>query len=842
MRLSPTRVSSALAVVAILFGAFASRAASLDEARALHRAGDLESAAAAYRSVLEDRGLDEASMAIASNNLCVVLDALGDHASAEGACRRALELRLSQKDRLRLARTLNNLGLVLQHLGRYERSEERFSEALAINRELEDFYAQAINLSNLGAVATLAGRFQDALEWNRAVAKLAGERSDQAWAAEQLQIAGLNRGVVLERLGAYREALGVYQSLLAEETDLGRTQRASVLVNAGVIYRNLGDPVRAIEHFESAAVIYRDTRDLSGMGHAELNIGIARHLNLDDTFGAEAAYRSALALVERSGERAVEIEALGSLGRLLLATGRAAEARPVFEKGLSLARESGSAEGTWASLAGLGELERGRGDLEASLRHFESAIALIEAGRSGVARAEYRASFFDDKRAVYAGALETLVELDRREGGRLAGRALEVAQRAKARDLLDAFESRTAGSGVGASMMRALDEDELARRLGEDTLIEFFVGDHDLVVWRLEAGSLEMASLGAPGPILEAVEKAHRSMARGSEPSVALVKELATRLLGPLAPLPSAVENLWISPDRELWLLPFEVLPVAEGSGQLVERARISYLPSAWALPETAEDGRPPRTEVTFVGLGGVDVSAGEGYAPWVSRLALEPLDRAFGEVQRVGRRLGGKRRILSGAEATEASFRAHVGTEIGVMHLATHAVSAAGRVRGSAILLTPAGDDDGMLWPAEVAASPSGASLVVLAACSTALGDEQDGRALATLAGSFLAAGSEAVLATLWPVGDQATAVFMDQFYFQLSRGRSPAEALRRTKLRFMEQDQWRNPALWSGYVLVGSASPVVSASRGWMWGGALALLALLALLWRRGMGSAPG
>jgi len=42
---------------------------------------------------------------------------------------------------------------------------------------------------------------------------------------------------------------------------------------------------------------------------------------------------------------------------------------------------------------------------------------------------------------------------------------------------------------------------------------------------------------------------------------------------------------------------------------------------------------------------------------------------------------------------------------------------------------------------------------------------------------------------------------------YAQLGRGQTPAEALRRAKLRLRADPRWNRPALWAGYVLVGRA-----------------------------------
>ena len=97
---------------------------------------------------------------------------------------------------------------------------------------------------------------------------------------------------------------------------------------------------------------------------------------------------------------------------------------------------------------------------------------------------------------------------------------------------------------------------------------------------------------------------------------------------------------------------------------------------------------------------------------------------------------------------------------------------------------------------------------------------------------------GSSAVVASLWSVDDQATRVFMEQFYFQLSQGLEPARALRQSKLRLRRDERWNRPWIWGAFVLIGDAPPVVERpwGRAWRWGvAALAALLIAGVVFRR-------
>src|SRR6185436_311797 len=82
-------------------------------------------------------------------------------------------------------------------------------------------------------------------------------------------------------------------------------------------------------------------------------------------------------------------------------------------------------------------------------------------------------------------------------------------------------------------------------------------------------------------------------------------------------------------------------------------------------------------------------------------------------------------------------------------------------------------------------------------------------------LTGAFLAAGARSVVATLWDVGDEATAAFMAELYRHLRSGETPAHALRSTQLRFRGDPRWNDPAIWAAFVVVGDG-PAVARGAG--------------------------
>ncbi|MEL6158760.1 MAG: CHAT domain-containing protein [Cyanobacteria bacterium J06627_32] len=114
-----------------------------------------------------------------------------------------------------------------------------------------------------------------------------------------------------------------------------------------------------------------------------------------------------------------------------------------------------------------------------------------------------------------------------------------------------------------------------------------------------------------------------------------------------------------------------------------------------------------------------------------------------------------------------------------GVLHLATHAVFEAGSIEDSYIQLW--NEKLSLNEVANLQLSNSNLGLIILSACSTALGDEASEYGFA---GFAVKAGSQSALASLWPVNDEGTLGFMSQFYGALRTTSTRAEALQQAQL----------------------------------------------------------
>ncbi|HYN20887.1 MAG TPA: CHAT domain-containing protein [Thermoanaerobaculia bacterium] len=812
--------------MALLLLSGASLAAqTLDEARALHAQQRLPEAVKAYRAAAEaTASTDPATAATARNNACAILNELGDFREALKDCAVAIRIRRLQGDPIRLARTLNNAGLALHHLGELRDAEARFQEALEINRLQNDTQGQVINLSNLGLVAASQGRLNRALDLHGTADRMAMLHTNEPWAAAQARISRIHQGVILEKLGAYREALAIYQGVLQDRSELDPHRLAMLRVNVGAVYRKLGDTASAQAAIRDAMATFEAEGDRAGLADAWLNLGLVHLLDVRQSRAAETAFRRALNLARESRIRPEEIQILFYLGRLFFEEGRLDEAERTFTRCLEAAERSGAAEGRWSALKGLGRVAAARGTPEGdgrALQLLERAMAEIEKVPSSPSRSSLRSQDFAERRPVYVAAVELLARMEAREpGAGHAERALAIVQRAKLRELLDAL----GGTGRAAS---ALPVEHLREEVGNGVLLEYFLGEKDLFLWVVHSGKVRMADLGPYGPILADAMAVHNALSRSQEPDAARLAHLSKILLGPAGKIGSV--DLWIAPDGSLRYLPFELLQDTGGK-LLVERASTSYLPigSVLGWPSYLRRLTPV---FTLIGFSAPALPADSPAGERAARYGLAPRTEKPGALEILADHLPGRHELFTGPGASEEELRQYAANGTRIVHLAGPTVIDERPGRGAAILLAPSDAEDGLLYPEDINAVQYRADLTVLAGCRIFVpAGAEEGDALGTLSGAFLAAGSPGVIATLWNVGDEANAAFVEQLYRELGKGRRPAEALSRTKRRFREDRRWPQPHVWAAYVLVGDAPRVAYTDHLRYLLGAL-LLAALAL-----------
>jgi CHAT domain-containing protein/tetratricopeptide (TPR) repeat protein len=644
------------------------------------------------------------------------------------------------------------------------------------------------------------------------------------------------------------------------------------------LYFALGDPESARAQAERASALHSSYGDLWGFAvDLQFEGFVAESRGSFDE--ACAKYTQSVAAFARAG---LTFNAVGSLKLLAIAqmrAGRLDSAQRALDEGTRLARASANSGWQVELPVHLARLAMLRGDLQTAdslvavaRPHFawragdqmnlqampfaalEAQLALREhrvatadsavAYLSAAIALRRRVMSNDDLRAGLAqlrgdwgGLSDAYPELVAGlvGGGRLPS-AFRFIESVRAREVADVTlrtlgrMSDSAAALAGFRRMAGSDAtigiDEVRRRLSADeALIELTLGEAGapttaIVVTSDTTFAVSLVDRRTVAPL---IDRYLRVASTGVEP-VALSRQLGAALLQPIVrALPPRVMRLSISPDGDLYRIPFDGLRLADDHFA-VERYAISIVPSA-TVGMALRGVRAPATATRLLAIGDpafarerdaggalarVELRADAPPADSSARfrdVSLARLPRSADEANRVGR-YGVKSVVLTRAGASEAALRSLDWRDVAVVHFATHAlVDGEGQAR-TALALAPSAGDDGFLTPAEVAALRLNGALVVLSACETLGGQILGGEGLRGLVGPMFEAGARAVVVTHWSIGDRTVLPFVDRFYANMAAGRTVGDALRQTKLAAIRDGARISD--WAAFTVIGDASMV--------------------------------
>ena len=165
------------------------------------------------------------------------------------------------------------------------------------------------------------------------------------------------------------------------------------------------------------------------------------------------------------------------------------------------------------------------------------------------------------------------------------------------------------------------------------------------------------------------------------------------------------------------------------------------------------------------------------------------------------------------GDEATESQFKVTAPT-YRILHIAAHAVFNDSSLLYSSLIFNKDdnSDEDGIFYTYELYNLRLNAQLTVLSACNTGMGKLVNGEGIFSLARGFMYAGSPSVVMSLWSVDDRSTSLIMTDFYTGISGGSRIGNALRKAKLKYLEEanEITASPLYWAGMVSYGCQDPV--------------------------------
>jgi CHAT domain-containing protein/tetratricopeptide (TPR) repeat protein len=346
--------------------------------------------------------------------------------------------------------------------------------------------------------------------------------------------------------------------------------------------------------------------------------------------------------------------------------------------------------------------------------------------------------------------------------------------------------------------------DVVQKELPDDTtMIDYFVTENGVHAWVIDRTTLDYVRLPIDAAGLSRLTCWSTRFNRvedgldsrgvwapaGTCSDAATADEAYAMLIAPLL-WKIRHERLLIVPHRELHYVPFAALHDPERNRYLIEDYTIVYAPSASALRflQRAE----PSVSARALVLGDPAGSLGS-------------LIGASAEAKMVANRLGTT--PLLGADACERLLYDLDG-RVDLLHIAAHAHYDGSNPLFSFIALAPEGEDyDGNLEVHEILsdADLKGVNLVVVSACSTAVGKPTAGDEIVGLTRALLYAGTPAVVSTRWDIDDIASAALMDAFYERFVSGIPTADALREAQLSMLQSEMFESPRFWAAFSLHG-------------------------------------
>jgi len=331
-------------------------------------------------------------------------------------------------------------------------------------------------------------------------------------------------------------------------------------------------------------------------------------------------------------------------------------------------------------------------------------------------------------------------------------------------------------------------------------------------------------------------------------------KAIYEALIKPIEPYIKGKKELYISPDGNLNLIPFEVLMTPEGK-YLMEDHLITYVAAGRDIMRFMD---------TAIAKGEVLIMADPDY------------DMGFEEKEKVTKAMGVAESRMIGSisrDATGFRFERLPDTKIEadaiekvlmksqkvsvrnyqdkkaleevllsvkepqVLHLSTHGyflkdeevrhqqkiglisqerdqivdigienpMLRSGIVLAGVNISLKEGKDEGMVSADKILGlNLKGTDLVVLSACETGVGDVKRGEGVFGLRRSFILSGAKTVVMSLWSVPSKETAELMTDFYTLMAMGKPKADALREAKSNLMKKKS--NPFFWGAFVMVGN------------------------------------
>jgi CHAT domain-containing protein/Tfp pilus assembly protein PilF len=744
---------------------------------------------------LGDRRIEGSAL----NGLGIEYKELGKPDKAIEVYERSLALSRELKDQLGEGTTIANLGLLYATIGEYEKSIKYHEQSLAMARAAKYRFGEGVELGLIGYAYRLMGQYETAIRYYQQGVAIARELKVRV--GEGM---GLNElGNAYSGLGSYQVAIGFYeQALVIERQVKNRAVESWILNDMGTAHLRLKQADKAIEYYNQALAIAREIMDRATEGEATNNLGLAC-LSLRQNGKAISYGEAALVIAREVKNRRGEHDVLFELMRahqaerqpyVAIFYGKQAVnvVQSIRSDNRGLSDESRRAlvdhrKETYRTLANLlissGRLVEAQQVLNLlKEQEFFDYIRRDERAAGPSGRADFTAEEAEwaDR---YRGVSETLVAkgAEMEELRARLKKQPSLAASPDTKQTLDELQKDLeAGNRAFQQFLGELKEHFAAKpdRVASVDLRETEALKTDLsdlkhgsvAIYTLVAADRYVAILVTPR-----VQRAYESNISSEDLNTKIFqfreaiqdprsdpRPLANELYRILIPGALASDLKQAHAATLMWSLdgPLRYVPISalyDGRQYLIEKYRIAvFTPASNARLKDA-----PRPSWRGVGFGVTEAHPG-----------FDPLPGVAAELRAIIREKPGDQGVLNGRRLLDQQFtRAALDRELiagfPVVHVASHFQFRPGDETRSFLLL----GDGGQLTLADLKSADTifaGVELLTLSACSTGLGDvkSSDGSEVEGFGVLAQRKGAKAVLASLWPVADESTALLMREFY----------------------------------------------------------------------------
>ncbi|MEH2202729.1 MAG: CHAT domain-containing protein [Nostoc sp.] len=811
----------------------------LEQGEALYQAGRFTEAVNVLQQALRiyQRESNNLAQAAALTNLSLVYQQLGSWKEADATIDNSLNLlgwdEINQKLNVNnpkselleiLAQTLNIQGELQLADGQTDASVKTSQQAEQIWKKLDDNAGITRSRINQAQALRVAGFYRRSLDILNEVSQQLISQPDSPVKVTALR----SLGNVLQQLGELESS----QKNLQQSLEIA--QRLQLPLEISLTEFSLGNTARSLSNIKSAIAHYENAAKIAPNPLAKVQAlinqlsllveneriteaksliptiqsqfpnlptnqaGIYARINFAQTLATIGNKKDIAEILATSvqqakiiGDERAQSYALGSLGEVYEQNQQLQEAKDLTQQALFMAQKIDASDIAYRFEWQLGRLLKAQGNIPAAISAYDTAVTTLQSLRSDLVAVnrEVQFNFRDRIEPLYRQSVELILQ----EKGQGKPDLDKARQRIEALQLaeLDNFFREACLSNQFVVLDKVVDRDNPNTAIFYPIILDNYL---EIIIKLPSKPLMHKTSRVNRQQVEKVITKIRETIVEpdANQKFKAVSQQLYNWLIKPVETdlKNSKVNTLVFIPDGLLRNIPMSAL--YDGREYLVQKYSVVISPGLQLF--------------TPKPLGQKKLNALAG------GLSQPPKNEKFAPLPNVKVEL--KLIQESGVSTTTLLDKNFTSTTLGktinaqpfkVVHLATHGqfsskakdtfiLAADGRINVSELDSLLKSREQKLTEPVE---------LLVLSACETAAGDN---RAALGLAGVALRAGARSTLASLWQIGDNSTALLIEEFYRQLVTGKTTAEALRFAQLKLLEAPEYNRPMYWAPYVIVGN------------------------------------